>query len=41
MTFSKLRPVFYQANFTSMKFLAPPYGKFATKVFNFLVNLKS
>ena len=41
MTFSKLRPVFYQANFTSMKFLAPPYGKFATKVFNFLVKLKS
>jgi len=41
VTFSKMRPVFYQANFTSMKFLAPPYGKFATSVFNFLVKLKS
>ena len=40
VTFSKLRPVFYQANFTSMKFLAPPYGKFATRVFNFLVKSK-
>ena len=39
-TFSKLRPVFYQAGFTSMKFLAPPYGKFATRVFNFLVKSK-
>jgi coniferyl-aldehyde dehydrogenase len=41
VTFSKMRPVFYQANFTSMKFLAPPYGKFATGVYNFLVKLKS
>jgi len=40
VTFSKLRPVFYQANFTSMKFLAPPYGRFATRVFNFLVKSK-
>ncbi len=40
-TFSKLRPVFYQAGFTSMKFLAPPYGKFATKVYDFLVKFKS
>lgn len=40
ITFSKMRPVFYQANFTTVKFLAPPYGKFATKVFNFLVKLK-
>jgi len=39
-TFSKLRPVFYQAGFSSMKFLAPPYGKFATKVFDFLVKSK-
>ncbi|MFC1688863.1 coniferyl aldehyde dehydrogenase [Pseudomonadota bacterium] len=38
---SKLRPVFYQAGFSSMKFLAPPYGKFATKVFDFLVKSKS
>jgi coniferyl-aldehyde dehydrogenase len=39
-TFSKMRPVFYQANFTSMKFLAPPYGKFATRVFNYLAKSK-
>ena len=39
-TFSKLRPVFYQANFTSMKFLTPPYGRFATTVFDLLVKLK-
>lgn len=40
LTFSKLRPVFYQAGFSSMKFLAPPYGKFATRVMNFLVKSK-
>jgi coniferyl-aldehyde dehydrogenase len=39
-TFSKLRPVFYQASWTSMKFLAPPYGKFADRVYNFLVKSK-
>lgn len=38
---SKLRPVFYQAGFTSMKYLAPPYGKFADRVYNLLVKLKS
>jgi coniferyl-aldehyde dehydrogenase len=37
---SKLRPVFYQSGFTAMKFLAPPYGKFATRVFNYLVKSK-
>ena len=41
MAFSKLRPVFYQANFSAMKYLGPPYGKFATRVFNFLVKSKS
>jgi len=41
LTFSKLRPVFYQANFTAMKFLAPPYGNFATKVLNFLTKFNS
>ncbi|NNK31728.1 MAG: coniferyl aldehyde dehydrogenase, partial [Xanthomonadales bacterium] len=30
VTFSKMRPVFYQAGFSAMKFLTPPYGKFAT-----------
>ena len=37
---SKLRPVFYQANFSAMKYLAPPYGKFATRVFDFMVKMK-
>lgn len=41
LTFSKLRPVFYQARFSSMKFLMPPYGNFATKTLNFLAKLKS
>lgn len=40
-TFSKMRPVFYQAGFSAMKFLAPPYGKFATRVFNLLTKMKS
>lgn len=39
-TCSKLRPVFYQSGFSAMKYLAPPYGKFATKVFDFLVKSK-
>jgi coniferyl-aldehyde dehydrogenase len=36
VTFSKMRPVFYQASFSAMKFLWPPYGKFATKYLDFL-----
>ncbi|MBT8064422.1 MAG: coniferyl aldehyde dehydrogenase [Gammaproteobacteria bacterium] len=40
VTFSKMRPVFYQAGFSAMKFLTPPYGKFATRVYNFLANHK-
>jgi coniferyl-aldehyde dehydrogenase len=35
-TFSKMRPVFYQASFSALKFMWPPYGKFATKYLNFL-----
>jgi coniferyl-aldehyde dehydrogenase len=35
-TFSKLRPVFYQAGFSTMKFIMPPYGKFADRVLAFL-----
>ena len=35
-TFSKLRPVFYQARFSSLKLLAPPYGRFADKLLAFL-----
>jgi coniferyl-aldehyde dehydrogenase len=36
LTFSKQRPVFYQASFSAMKFLAPPYGRFATTLLNLL-----
>ena len=35
-TFSKLRPVFHQARFSSLKVLMPPYGKFADRVLAFL-----
>ncbi len=35
-TFSKLRPVFYQARFSTLKFMMPPYGKFASKMLAFL-----
>jgi len=38
---SKMRPVFYQASFSALKYLAPPYGKRATRVFEFLAKLKS
>ena len=41
VAFSKLRPVFYQANFSAMKYLRPPYGKFATRVYDFLAKSKS
>lgn len=41
VTFSKLRPVHYQAGFSAMQFLRPPYGKFATRVFNLLIKMKS
>lgn len=37
---SKMRPVFYQARVSSLKLLAPPYGKFATRVFDFMLKLK-
>jgi len=35
-TFSKLRPVFYQARFSALKFMAPPYGRFADRLLGFL-----
>jgi len=41
VTFSKLRPVFYQPGFSAMKFLRPPYGGFADWVYKLLVKLKS
>jgi len=36
LTFSKLRPVFHQARWSSMKLLAPPYGKLADRLLAFL-----
>ena len=41
VTFSKLRPVFYQPGFSALQFLRPPYGKFADMVYNLLVRMKS
>jgi coniferyl-aldehyde dehydrogenase len=41
LNFSKLRPVFYQAGFSGMKFLAPPYGKFADSILKLLIKIKS
>jgi coniferyl-aldehyde dehydrogenase len=35
-TFSKMRPIFYQARFSALKFLAPPYGKFAERLLTLL-----
>ncbi|HEX5697819.1 MAG TPA: coniferyl aldehyde dehydrogenase [Rhodoferax sp.] len=35
-TFSKMRPVFYQARFSTVRFLWPPYGKLAERVLAFL-----
>ncbi len=40
-TFSKLRPVFYQARFSVLKFLAPPYGKLANTMINIILKIKS
>jgi coniferyl-aldehyde dehydrogenase len=36
VTFSKMRPVFYQAPFSAIKFMWPPYGKFANSYLDFL-----
>jgi coniferyl-aldehyde dehydrogenase len=36
LTFSKLRPVFYQAPVSGMRLLWPPFGTFADRVLNFL-----
>ena len=35
-TFSKLRPIFYQARFSALKFMAPPYGRFAERFLEFM-----
>ncbi|MFJ4374789.1 coniferyl aldehyde dehydrogenase [Pseudomonas japonica] len=36
-TFSKLRPVFYQAPISGLHFLSPPYGRFADLLLRFLI----
>jgi coniferyl-aldehyde dehydrogenase len=36
-TFSKMRPVFYQTRFSTLKLLWPPYGKLAERVLAFLI----
>ncbi len=40
-TFSKLRPVFYQARFSVLKLLAPPYGKLANNMLNLILKIKT
>ncbi len=40
-TFSKLRPVFYQARFSALKFLTPPYGKLANNLLNIILKMKT
>jgi coniferyl-aldehyde dehydrogenase len=37
LTFSKLRPVFYQAPVSAMRLLWPPFGALADRLLNFLV----
>jgi coniferyl-aldehyde dehydrogenase len=37
---SKMRPVFYQARFSALRYLAPPYGKFATRALDWLLKRK-
>lgn len=34
--FSKLRPVFYQSRWSTLKLLMPPYGKLAERILKFL-----
>lgn len=36
-TFSKLRPVFHQSRFSTLKLLAPPYGRLADRLLDFLI----
>jgi coniferyl-aldehyde dehydrogenase len=36
LTFSKLRPVFHQARWSTMKLLSPPYGKLADRLLAFM-----
>ncbi len=36
-TFSKMRPVFYQARISALKFIGPPYGRLADFMLKFLI----
>ena len=40
MTFSKLRPVFYQSRFSVLKLLSPLHGKRAARLLNFILRMK-
>ena len=37
VTFSKMRPVFYQARFTGLRFIWPPYGRWVDRYLRFLL----
>ncbi len=39
--FSKMRPVFYQARFSALRWLQPPYGKLASQALSFILKIKS
>ncbi|WNZ57469.1 coniferyl aldehyde dehydrogenase [Microbulbifer sp. MKSA007] len=39
LTFSKLRPIFYQGPIDLLKLLRPPYGKLSTRVIDFMLKL--
>jgi len=41
MSFSKMRPVFYQPHYNPMSLLKPPYENWVTKSFNLILKLKS
>jgi coniferyl-aldehyde dehydrogenase len=40
ITFSKLRPVFYQGAYNSVSMLLPPYGRLAHKLTDWLIKFK-
>lgn len=40
MALSKMRPIFYQAPFSMIKLLAPPYTGFANRLFNLFLKFK-
>ncbi len=41
LTFSKLRPVLYQGPVRGLNLLLPPYGKFAERMLNMMIKMKS